>query len=96
MDPTLLHISAKAQQNVTFILHASAIYVPATYIPIICYICHRHKLLNVHQWGSMPIFMPQMISMASTMLPIVQYTNDDNPSSDANDDNTNNNAAQLH
>ena len=36
------------------------------------------KFLNVHQWGSMPIYMPHMKSLALTMRPGALYTGDDN------------------
>ena len=38
IDPTLLHISINTLQNATLIYNATAIYVPATNMPIKCHI----------------------------------------------------------
>ena len=38
--------------------------------------CHLSKLLTGNKWGSMPIYIPYMSSLVSTMWPVVLYTDD--------------------
>ena len=64
IDPTLLHILVKKQQNTSLTYYGIAIYVPATNMPPIC---HMPKLLNMINEGSVLIYMPHMNSLAATI-----------------------------
>ena len=46
------------------------------YDPQMPHICHMPKLLDMHQWGSMPKYMPRMNALALTMQPGAPYTDD--------------------
>ena len=61
------------------------------YAPPIPYICHMPKLHNMHQWGSLPIDIQYMNSLASTIWCKVLYTKDNDASTHYDDD-----TAQLH
>ena len=86
LDPTLLYVQQHNQKIQLLIYHAITINVPitnmssnATYMP-------HAKLLNVHQLGSILIYMQHVNSLVSTKLWTVLYTEGNDANSESGDD----------
>ena len=100
------HITTYFHQNqwtATSIYHTTAKYVPSTYMHLKCHIyaiC-PYYLMCINE-VSMPIYVPHINSLASTMWQVVLYTDsnttnaDTNNNADSNANNDDDNTAKLH
>ena len=66
IDPTLSHTQVKNQQAKP-LFTIIAICTSNKYSQQMSHICHMCKSPYVHHWGSMPIYMPHITSLTSTM-----------------------------
>ena len=85
-NPTLLHISVIEQQIATLIYPSIAIYVLATNMPLKRYVYTNNFAYFIAR--GLPIYVPHMNLLASTMWPAALYTDEDVDEKD--------NAVRLH
>ena len=73
IDLILQHTLVKFKHTATLIYYSTAMYVPATNIPIKWHICYKCKLLNMHHVGRKPAYMVNINLLPSILWPEYVY-----------------------